>query len=748
MEKRPMPLVGAYLVDHAQWIAEALQLSVFPVKQRDKRPYAKPGFHAATTDPAQIAAWWDEHPNASIGVPMGHGLWALDIDERYEGLAALRKLEETFGQLPWTVTNLTGSHDGSKHLIWREPHDVEIRKGKLCPGIDIQGLGSYIIVPPSLHPSGNRYAWELDYGPDDCDFCDAPDWLIDLVTQPRHSADGYDDEELCAYDPDAQVVEGDRNNAMYRLLRPHGLAGKGQAWLQEYGETVSQACYLPPLDASEIAAVVTSALKPSQFAQIAVNGHAYGPGVPHERTLAPVPHLNTAPPGQSDMHMPRAAANDNQNWRSDLFYYKITKDDLDNGLPASLKENAFNIGQILRYHPYWQDAERELWLDDIRHLAKCGEDTITPNLVLQTAQWFGGVMRLAITRPRLVQGCMESEAAQKPRDLLQYHVNALPQWDGEPRLHTWLRDISGAADDAMTRAVSWLLPVSMIARAVTPGCQYRSVVILEGKENAGKSHLLRALATPEWYLEFSDDMEGKEAHMIVEGRWIVEFGEVNTLLRTNDARMKSFITLEEDTYIPKYANEAVHHKRRAILVGTSNFRDGYLQGQTGNTRYLPLWIGDTVDLSTLRALRDQIMAEAKRAYEQRLEDWWEIPDDAEELFKLAREERREPSVYESDLRSWLETGRFAQNWYHADTGLAISCPCKEGMTNWNEIAQGFLKMPRDRWADKRAQNEITKALRALGWLVRQHKDDGKINKNWWFAPDHPQATYALPPVPF
>lgn len=747
-ERPRIPDEGLPNVVWALWYAEVVGWPVFPVQQKNKRPYASPGFHAATTDRAQVEAAWTKYPLASIGVAMGHGIWALDIDERHDGLQQLRDLEKRFTALPWTVTNLTGSRDGSKHLLWSVPPEIEVRKGKLKTGIDIQGLGSYIIVPQSIHPSGNRYKWEDDHGPDDYAPLEAPAWLLELVTQPRsfYAEGTATDGDPAVYDPEAIVEKGDRNNKMYDLLRPHGLRGQSAAWLQDYGETVSQACYRPPMDSDEIATVVRSALQPSQFAHIVVNGQVYGPGIPLPKTMATVHQLNTAPPGQSNSHIPPAATNDNENWKADLFYNTLTQREREAGLGASLKENAFNIGQILRHHHYWKDPERELWLDDIRHLAKCGESTITPNLVLQTAQWFGGVMRLAITRPRLVQGCMESEAAQTPRDLLQYHVNALPEWDGEPRLETWLGDVSGAADDAMTRTVSWLLPVSMIARALHPGCQYRSVVILEGKENAGKSHLLRALATPEWYLESSDDMEGKEAHMIVEGRWIVEFGEVNTLLRTNDARMKSFITLEEDTYIPKYANEAVHHKRRAILVGTSNFRDGYLQGQTGNTRYLPLWIGDTVDLPTFSAMRDQIMAEAKQAYHARIDDWWQIPEDAEELFKLAREERREPSVYEHDLLPWLLEGRFKQLWFHIDTGLSIECPCMEGMTTWTEIAQGFLRMPRERWTDKRAQNEITKALRAFGWIVRQYKEDGKTNKNWWFAPDHKEAAYSLPPV--
>jgi hypothetical protein len=31
----------------------------------------------------------------------------------------------------------------------------------LVPGIDIRADGGFIVVPPSLHASGRRYAWDL-----------------------------------------------------------------------------------------------------------------------------------------------------------------------------------------------------------------------------------------------------------------------------------------------------------------------------------------------------------------------------------------------------------------------------------------------------------------------------------------------------------------------------------------------------------------------------------------------------------
>ena len=48
--------------------------------QAGKIPIHKAGFHGATDDALQIKQWWSRHPNANIGIPMGNGLFVIDID--------------------------------------------------------------------------------------------------------------------------------------------------------------------------------------------------------------------------------------------------------------------------------------------------------------------------------------------------------------------------------------------------------------------------------------------------------------------------------------------------------------------------------------------------------------------------------------------------------------------------------------------------------------------------------------------
>ena len=45
--------------------------AVFPLKYRDKVPLTRNGCKDATTDAAQIKAWWQKYPNANIGLATG-----------------------------------------------------------------------------------------------------------------------------------------------------------------------------------------------------------------------------------------------------------------------------------------------------------------------------------------------------------------------------------------------------------------------------------------------------------------------------------------------------------------------------------------------------------------------------------------------------------------------------------------------------------------------------------------------------
>jgi hypothetical protein len=150
-------------------------LCVFPCKVRGKQPITTNGFKNASADPNVVARWWSLGPHYNIGVATGasSGVLVLDVDGEHDGETSLRALEAEHGALPATVESTTG---GGRHLWFKMPErPVPCSAGRVGPGLDVRGNGGYVIVPPSIHPSGRAYAWSVDSG---SSFAAVPSWLL------------------------------------------------------------------------------------------------------------------------------------------------------------------------------------------------------------------------------------------------------------------------------------------------------------------------------------------------------------------------------------------------------------------------------------------------------------------------------------------------------------------------------------------------------------------------------------------
>ena len=166
------------LLDHALTYAEKAGWQIFPCKL-DKSPYTKHGCKDATTDPGQIKKWWSRWPDASIGCATGpkSKIWILDIDLP-GGPESLQKLISENGELPETRMQKTGSGGIHYFFPWNGAK-IGNTSGKVGVKVDTRGIGGYIILSPSPHPSGNNYEWLKRM----VDLPAAPKWLSDMVVK-------------------------------------------------------------------------------------------------------------------------------------------------------------------------------------------------------------------------------------------------------------------------------------------------------------------------------------------------------------------------------------------------------------------------------------------------------------------------------------------------------------------------------------------------------------------------------------
>lgn len=160
----------------------ALDWAAIPAIKGTKHPAIRwQEFEERLPDEAEIREWFSRWPDANIAVVTGKvsGLLVLDVDPAHGGRESLQRLETRYGDLPATVEAVTGG--GGRHLYFRHPGGELRNRTGLAPGIDLRGDGGVIITPPSLHPSGRRYAWVRGHEPGTMPLADMPLWLMALL---------------------------------------------------------------------------------------------------------------------------------------------------------------------------------------------------------------------------------------------------------------------------------------------------------------------------------------------------------------------------------------------------------------------------------------------------------------------------------------------------------------------------------------------------------------------------------------
>jgi hypothetical protein len=156
----------------------------------------------ASADAEQIRSWWTWKPEANIGVPTGQrsGLVVVDVDRQHDGFETRRGLEVNGYAFPPTVAAHTRS--GGWHFLYAAPADRRVANTTAAlagigatPGIDVRGDGGYIIVAPSIRPTGvdpdsgatqfGVYSWVAE----DRLVAPAPAWVVvpKAVPEPRPS---------------------------------------------------------------------------------------------------------------------------------------------------------------------------------------------------------------------------------------------------------------------------------------------------------------------------------------------------------------------------------------------------------------------------------------------------------------------------------------------------------------------------------------------------------------------------------
>lgn len=138
----------------------ALGFRVVPVLPNKQPAIGNDWGNKASCDAGIIRSWWEQWPNANVGICPDEDFCVLDVDVKNNGYETLANFEALHGALPRTVSGTTGG--GGKHFYFRcdpkrELHRVPAGKST---GIEILKKGHQGIEFPSIHANGNQYTWD------------------------------------------------------------------------------------------------------------------------------------------------------------------------------------------------------------------------------------------------------------------------------------------------------------------------------------------------------------------------------------------------------------------------------------------------------------------------------------------------------------------------------------------------------------------------------------------------------------
>lgn len=223
--------------------------------------------------------------------------------------------------------------------------------------------------------------------------------------------------------------------------------------------------------------------------------------------------------------------------------------------------------------------------------------------------------RYEITNYRTISSGIYAEIHKNTFHPVCDYLNAL-EWDGVPRVDRLLVDVLGADDTEYVRMVTRKTLVGAIARIMEPGCKFDTMLIMTGPQGVGKSSLFDCLAT-NWFSDSMDSFNGKDAYELIQGKWIIEVGELAALNKAGREKVKQFLSKREDNFRPAYGRNTIECKRQCVFIGTTN-EDVFLYDETGERRAFPVEVKGAKEVREVVTpwFAGQVWAEAKMFYEQ------------------------------------------------------------------------------------------------------------------------------------
>lgn len=566
--------------------------AVFPLKYRDKVPLTRNGCKDATTDAAQIKAWWQKYPNANIGLATGsvsQNVFVIDLDidedRGIDGYHSLEDWQREHGDFPETWTAITGR--GGYHLYYRGNGRIKNRAG-IIDGVDIRGNGGYVVAPPSIHKNGRRYEWE--YSPDEFELAKADNNVMYFLNHDDHR-------QSASFTMPNIVSAGQRNQMLFRFACM--MQAKGASDQSVFAATMAEneSSCLPPLTEQEVRIIVSSATKYDKGKPIHIDSEGVATRENKDDVI-----------GNPEWVLNFLDCNHDKDGniksvKQFVYNFEIVMDK-DDRFAGKIRFNEFAQQLYLCGNVPWEKEDNcRAWSS---HDDSALFSLIQADYGLKSRQDFADALKNVSMRNKF----------HPVRELLDSLT-----WDGKEHIRSLLPECLGAEDSDYTYQVMRLWMLGAVSRVYKPGNKFDYTMILQGSQGIGKSTFLKQLAMDDsWFNDSLDSLDSDKAVQSLTGSWIIELAELKSLARTAGGveSVKRFLTATQDKYRIPYERRADTFYRQCVFAGTTN-KDDFLQDETGNRRFLIVQTG--VKKPSKSLFVPEIMDTIKLAWAEAVHIW-------------------------------------------------------------------------------------------------------------------------------
>ncbi len=593
--------------DHPSMLPAALDytssgLAVVPVPYGQKAPIIK-GWERLRLVREQLPTYFNGHPS-NIGCVLGeasNGLVDVDID-------VTEALTLAEGWLPPTGW-ISGRPGKRRSHHWYIASGAITRQYKDTDGtmlVELRSTGGQTLLPPSTHPSGERYAWESSGAP-------------------------------ATSDPDALQHAVARLAAAAILARHYPKMGSRHAVSLALAGMLLRAGWSEDQTLAFVSGVATAA-GDDEWHKRGRNVATTGDRLAEGTTATGAPTLATLL-SDGDAVIAKVRA-----------WLQLTSA----GAVASAEKPSQLIATALATLGY------RFAYNDVALTIEVNSRPISDPVEAEIRMRMRDAGFKNVNAITDVYTVLAHQNAYHP---VRRYLDTL-HWDGKNHIYELSRSFTND-DPAVTYANSQTRSLFFVylyrwmigAVAKVYAHEQNMMLVLAGPQGIGKSYLAQWLCSGlgrEYFVASAIHPEDKDFTLRLAKTFMWEVEELDGTIRKADvAALKGFITLQEVVARPAYARRDVHAPALASMIGTVNPSGGFLRDASGNRRFYVAQIS-AIDWRYTELDVHQVWAQAVQAYRtgvaQGQQPWRLRPSE-----QAAQAEANRSHEARSLLDDWLDT---------------------------------------------------------------------------------------------